>query len=64
MILSGITYQEFPPPPMRESPNGSNYTGDIFDNELNWIANVTVIKNMTKNMLRSESISSSSNEIN
>lgn len=54
MIMSGIIHEEFPPPPLRDSPNATNYTNDMLD--LNSITNVTVIKNMTTNILRSDSI--------
>lgn len=35
MIMSGIIHQEFPPPPLRDSPNPTNYTGSGIDLDLN-----------------------------
>ena len=64
MIMSGIIHEEFPPPPLRDSPHPTNYTGSGIDLDLNSITNVTMIKNMTKNMLKSDSISVSSDAIN
>ena len=60
MIMSGVIHNEFPPPPMRDSPNATNYKDDLIDIDLNQITNVTIIKNMTTNMLNSDSISVSS----
>ena len=63
MIMSGIIHEEFPPPPLRDSPNPTNRTDDMIDIDLNSITNVTVIKNMTTGILRSDSISVSSDAI-
>ena len=65
MIMSGVIHQQFPPPPLRDSPNPQNYSDNIIDKlDLNSITNVTVIKNMTTNMLDGDSIPVTQNPFN
>lgn len=54
MIMSGIIHEEFPPPPLRDAPDGANYTSSTMDIDISPITDKQAVKNLNSNLLKSD----------
>ena len=54
MIMSGIIHEEFPPPPLRDSPDGTNYTSSTMEIDISPITDKQAVKNLNSNLLKSD----------